>query len=605
MALDDEFLQDLEPRRWDLPAGAPKSLKPTILFLGQGAHALEVAVALSKDQPRADEVRALWRARQGRRPSPLLLVVGQGTGTRVTVCGPIGEAPPLIPDLEVSQVERLCSAALAEPTRHAAVRFLAAMLPEVGSDLPGVRNAGLLATQELKHGVPMRTDWPAANEQGKSLLNLRGRQLVEELGFAVEPLNVTSSVLIAKGKKRAVAIFLDEREAFEDSGERFGTSPISQALALADREGLPWVVLTRGRQIRLYAARPDTGVGRKGRAETFVEVDLSLLPEELAAYVPLLFGASALIDDGSVEQILSRSADFAAELGSRLRDRTYFDTVPSLATAVAHHLHGAEHLSEAELAAAYEETLVILFRLLFVAYAEDKDLLPYRTNGRYNDHSLKRLARRLADWRRDGTANFDQQATDLWDDVRSLWDAGDVGNSSWGVPAYDGGLFSSDSRVNPAGSEIAKLALSDAEFGPPLTALLVDASSDGLVGPVDFRSLSVREFGTIYEGLLESRLSIAASDLAVDSRGDYVPAGVGSEIKVAKGQVYFHNRSGSRKATGSYFTKPFAVDHLLNYSLEPALNDHLERLSSYLAAGDEAAAAEAFFDFRCADIAMG
>ena len=52
---------------------------------------------------------------------------------------------------------------------------------------------------------------------------------------------------------------------------------------------------------------------------------------------------------------------------------------------------------EAMLAAAYDQTLNILFRLLFVAYGEDKDLLPYDTNSRYADHSLKRIARRLGD----------------------------------------------------------------------------------------------------------------------------------------------------------------------------------------------------------------
>jgi hypothetical protein len=185
------------------------------------------------------------------------------------------------------------------------------MLPDVGTDLPGLHNEGLLATQELHHGVPERSDWSQACSQGKDVLAMRGQKLVEGLGFTVEPLSITSSVLKVGGaKRRAVAIFLDEGETFEEAGQRFGTSPVSQALALADREGLPWVVLTRGRQLRLYSARVDTGVGRKGRAETYVEVDLGLLPEERAGYVPLLFGAEALVDGGTIEQILERSADF-------------------------------------------------------------------------------------------------------------------------------------------------------------------------------------------------------------------------------------------------------------------------------------------------------
>ena len=79
-----------------------------------------------------------------------------------------------------------------------------------------------------------------------------------------------------------------------------------------------------------------------------------------------------------------------------------------------------------------KQVMVILFRLLFVAYAEDKDLLPYRTNSHYADHSLKLRARRLTEDRRAGRVDYDESATDLWDDVRQLWRAVDTGNSGVG-----------------------------------------------------------------------------------------------------------------------------------------------------------------------------
>lgn len=141
-------------------------------------------------------------------------------------------------------------------------------------------------------------------------------------------------------------------------------------------------------------------------------------------------------------------------------------------------------------------------------------------------------------------------------------------------------------------------------MGPALTGLLVDTTPEGL-GPVDFRSLSVREFGTIYEGLLESGLGIADRDLSVDKADSYVPAGPGSPVRVMAGEPYFHSRSGSRKATGSYFTKPFAVEHLLTTALEPAIDRHLARVSAQLATGATKAAAPALFDFRVADLSMG
>ena len=62
----------------------------------------------------------------------------------------------------------------------------------------------------------------------------------------------------------------------------------------------------------------------------------------------------------------------------------------------------------------------------------------------------------------------------------------------------------------------------------------------------------------------------------------YIPATGRQLVEVPTGSVYLHNRSGARKATGSYFTKPFAVEHLLDSALEPALNEHLARIKGYL-----------------------
>ena len=182
-----------------------------------------------------------------------------------------------------------------------------------------------------------------------------------------------------------------------------------------------------------------------------------------------------------------------------------------------------------------------------------------------------------------------------------LWKAVASGNSEWSVPAYNGGLFSDDPVVSPVGSALTEVELPDRVFEKALRALLVTEVDGGEPGPVDFRSLSVREFGTIYEGLLESELAVAETDLAVDSKGNLMPAKRNAEVEVPKGAIYLHNRSGQRKASGSYYTKHFAVEHLLDGALEPALKDHFERLSDL----DDAEAAERFFDFRVTDIAMG
>ncbi|CAL9539605.1 Eco57I restriction-modification methylase domain-containing protein [Streptomyces sp. enrichment culture] len=600
----EEFLDEAEADEipWSRPSGAPVSLTPSRVLIADGVSALEVAVAEALTQPKVNDVRRLWAARWNRRAAPVVLVVGyQVDGTwKAAVCGSKDD-PAVLLDLDLEQVERICAAALAAPDPTNAERTLHRLLIGQKDQLvAGLTNSGLFASHELRNGVPTRPDWASQKAKGARLLQHQGADLIRGLGYAVIPHGSSALILTVPGSRRAVAILLDEHEMFERPTTRFGAvSPVAYGLAIAQEQGLPWLLVTRGTQIRMYPARPDVGVGRKGQAETFVEVDLALLAEKDAAYLTLLFSADALAAEGSVPQILGASADHAAALGRRLRERVYVDVVPRLAVAVANRM-GAR--SEADLSEAYHRTLLILFRLLFVAYAEDRGLLPYQRNPRYTRKALKTLAREFTET---PDQHFDESSTDRWDDLLAVWRAVDDGNTEWGVPPYNGGLFASDD-THPSGQAVASMRLTNAEIGPALRALLVDTGEDGTLGPVDFRSLSVREFGTIYEGLLESSLSIAPVDLAVDSKTKaYVPATDDDDIVTPAGQIYFHNASGVRKATGSYFTKVFAVEHVLETALEPALQRHLNRVKRLLEAGDEGAATEAFFDFRIADLAMG
>jgi len=217
----------------------------------------------------------------------------------------------------------------------------------------------------------------------------------------------------------------------------------------------------------------------------------------------------------------------------------------------------------------------------------------------YRRRSLKQKAQELAEHAL--ALRPVAPGTTHWDEVVQIWTAIESSNTEWSVPAYDGGLFTADKAVSPAGAALASIRLPNTVFEPALKGLLLIETDEAALAPVDFRSLGVREFGTIYEGLLESELSVADQDLALDAKGSYVPVKGRAQPVVTKGQIYLHNKSGARKSSGSYFTKSFAVEHLLDRALEPALIDHCARLDGL----DETDAAESFFDFRVADIAMG
>jgi hypothetical protein len=591
------FLENHEIR--PLTLRDPNGLSPAGLVLGKGANALEVVITTSLEKPTTPTVRSAWKTRVAGRATPVLLVVLYGD--RAGICGPLGEQSPVYLDIEPGKIERTCSAALQEPSRHHAILFLKDAIPALESQTSGLRNEGLFATHELINGVPKRDDWDASSSKAAPLLSLRDRSLLQALGYTLEQLPGREYILRTAQSRIALALLL-EREESPDAGPIFsGSSPVSQALAKADAENLEYVIVTSGSRIRLYPVRPGVGTGQRGRTETFTELHLDLLAESQAGYLWLMFSASALQKQGSVSQILESSTRYAVDLGARLRDRVYSDVIPPLAQALIH-ARAIDRPTAAQLRETYQMALTVLFRLLFIAYAEDKGLLPFKTNDLYRTRSLKQQATELTQHRKEGQA-FSVGTTTHWEEVERLFRAVDRGHAEWGVPAYNGGLFSSDPVVSPVGAAIAEIKLPDQVFGDILAALIVDRTSDGW-GPVDFRSLGVREFGTIYEGLLENELAIADTNLTTeikDKEEKYRPAKPRDEVKVAKGQAFLHNTSGARKSTGSYFTKDFAVEHLLDKGLEPALLDHLARLDGL----SDREAGEAFFDFRVADITMG
>jgi hypothetical protein len=589
------FLSDRLPRPLTLAAGS--GLSPSALHIGHGQNAFEVAVLTASGKPTASALQTAWKTRRGGRASPVLLIALYSD--KAALCGPSGEDPPVRHDIDQGQVERLCRAALDQPDRHSALAFVGQALPSLDTVVPGLRNEGLFALHALTIDAQRRPEWAKASEKVGKIAARKGHDLLAGLGFKVERLDNLTLLLRGGERRAALAVLLDPAEIPEAGTVRFNNlSPVSYALAKADAENLPWVVVLHGDRLRLYPTAVGIGVGRRGRTETYVEVQTSLLADEHLAYLWLLFSAEALDTKGAVTELLDASKRFAGGLAVQLRERIYKEVVPRLARAIADARH-LKNPSAEELDLTYRMALTVLFRLLFTAYAEDRDLLPYRTNDAYRRRSLKQKAQELAEAKAKGLPLAAGSAH--WEEVERLFRAVSIGNAEWGVPAYDGGLFTTDRAVAPAGAALAAITLSDAVFEPVLEHLLLIETPEGPLGPVDFRALGVREFGTIYEGLLESELSVADIDLAIDAKGSYFPHRGRQTVEVPRGTIYIHDRSGSRKSSGSYFTKSFAVEHLLDRALEPALDDHLKRLDAL----GEADATEALFDFRVADIAMG
>ncbi len=578
-------------------------LQPEGLYVGSGPMGLEVALFSAKRKPKPDLLEKAWKTRRDNRPTPVLVVVEHPTG--IALCGPTGTSPPICSLSDRDQSERICAAALSMPDRQAAIRSLDRALKAVHSRLPGINNAGLFAEHAMASGAPeqdeWKKDWKRATDRAKQALGSSNMDMIKKLGFSIVKADNLTSILSSGEAQTALAVLLHENEQPETASDRFNKlSPITYALAAADRRDLPWVITVQGSDLRLYAT-DNIGVGRRGRTESYLECVTQLLSNETAGLLWLVFSADALARDGTASKLLEASKRFAGNLAASLRDRIYDIALPKLALGISE-ARNIPKPEKQDLELTYQMALTVLFRILFVAYAEDRDLLPYKDNEQYRLRSLKEKALHMAALANDQTET--DNSTHHWREIMQLWQAVSQGNAEWGVPAYNGTLFSVDPAISAAGAKLNKVALPNDCCVGVLQAILLTKSAEGVFAPIDFRSLSVREFGTIYEGLIESELSYATYNLARDRSGVYRPAGredSEDDIKVRKGEVFLHGQSGARKSSGSFYTPEFAVEHLLDKALEPALDLHLKRIASL----DKKAQAEHFFDFRVADIAMG
>lgn len=564
-----------------------------------GVGEVQVAVATITGKPTKALMNELWKIRGVKSAMPVVVAAVAPEGVYIFSGGT--DALPLGP-LPHAQAALRLQAVLDEPDGLAAANRLRAVEDSYQTiGLGGFANHYLFASYHLKRDVPRRADWDVAGERAEPMLSRRGAELIASLGFTTEPASGGALVLRGTtGQRRAIAVLLDESENFDQKSARHQLSPVAHGLELARREEVAWVVLLRQSTLRLYPGRDGVGVGQRGQSETYFELDLAMVDPDFAALLPLIFSAEALEPGGSADEILAGSGRYAADLGSRLRDRVYLGVVPRLSIAVAERLPQLGVTVDAEgLQVAYKLSMRILFRLLFQAYGEATELLPAGRNEHYDANSLRAFVERELTT---DPADFAAEASSIWRDLVQVWDAIAHGNPRWEVPAYGGSLF--DPKTDE-GRLLERLQLPDSVLGPALQAMLTEQTEDGVPGAVDFRSLQVREFGTIYEGLLESSLSLAETDLTTDKNGVYIPPPEGAESEVRAGEPYFHSASGERKATGSYYTPKIVVDHLIERSVEPALDAHLASVKALMDEGREREAGDLFFDFRVADLAMG
>ena len=160
--------------------------------------------------------------------------------------------------------------------------------------------------------------------------------------------------------------------------------------------------------------------------------------------------------------------------------------------------------------------------------------------------------------------------------------------------------------ASPACALLEEAKITDNYLGPALVAIAYEDDGPDELG-LDYAGLQIGHMGAIYESLLALRLTRAPEDLVYESKREiFRPrrADDKGEPEVTKAQLYYQSEAGGRKAGGVFYTRHEFVEHLLNHSLLPALDDHLEEIKR-IAASNPKEAARRLFEFSVVDPAMG
>ena len=362
---------------------------------------------------------------------------------------------------------------------------------------------------------------------------------------------------IAGGRIPVVVVPLSEaldRRSPTLSVDRSRSPTIALQDYLNEREEALWGLVTNGACLRLL--RNNASLTRPAH----IEADLAQIfaNEDAASFAALWllihrsrFGAAGT---PATDCALERWRDAGAREGEVARDRLAGQVEVALRVLGSGFLEAnpdlAQRLRSGELALTpwFNELLRLVYRLIFLMVAEDRNLL-HPANARAGARKLYAAGYSLTALRAQSVrrAAWDRHH-DRYEGMKIVFRALAAGEEALGLPAL-GALFAPDRLPALDSARLPNRAFMEAVYR---LSWLSDRS--GIV-PVNWRAMETEELGSVYESLLELQPQLAEDGCALV---------FASDVSEQKGN--------QRKTTGSYYTPDSLVQALLDTALDPVLD---------------------------------
>ena len=323
---------------------------------------------------------------------------------------------------------------------------------------------------------------------------------------------------------------------------------------LNEHDDALWGLVTNGALIRLM--RDNASLTRPA----YIEADLAqIFTNEDAASFAILwlmihrsrFGAEGA---PATDCALERWREAGSREGEAARDRLAEQVKMALKVLGSGFLEANPELGqrlrsgEVNLTDWFNELLRLVYRLIFLMVAEDRNLLhpdTARTEARklyaegYGLAALRAQCFRATTWDRHH---------DRYEGLKVVFRALARGEPKLGLPAL-GGLFAHGQLPSLEEAHLRNRAFMEAVY-----RLSWLADKTGMV-PVNWRAMETEELGSVYESLLELQPQLGDDGRALIFASDAA-----------------EQKGNQRKTTGSYYTPDSLVQALLDTALDPVLD---------------------------------
>ena len=382
--------------------------------------------------------------------------------------------------------------------------------------------------------------------------------LKETFGFN-DLADVSGVVACIAGDRRVPVVVVPPAEALDRRSPTLSTDDRSRSPTIALQDYLNehdealWGLATNGTHLRLL--RDNASLTRPAH----IEADLAQIftNEDAASFAALWliihrsrFGVAGT---PATDCALERWRDTGAREGEAARDRLAGQVEIALRILGSGFLEANPDLAQQLRSGAlplttwFNELLRLVYRLIFLMVAEDRNLL-HPANARRDARTLYAEGYSLAVLRAQCVrgATWDRHH-DRYEGMKIVFRALAAGEDALDLPAL-GGLFGADQLPHLDSCLLRNRAFMEVVYR---LSWLKDRS--GMV-PVNWRAMETEELGSVYESLLELQPQLA------DDGRSLVFA---SDLAEQKGN--------QRKTTGSYYTPDSLVQALLDTALDPVL----------------------------------